>query len=53
VSAAVDLSPRVKIAQSADLSTVMTYLDWDISSSSVPARFPVMSRIVLNPSAHA
>jgi hypothetical protein len=26
VSAAVDLSPRVKIAQSADLSTVMTYL---------------------------
>jgi hypothetical protein len=24
-----------------------------ISSSSVPARFPVMSRIVLNPSAHA
>jgi hypothetical protein len=26
VSAAVDLPPRVKIAQSADLSTVMTYL---------------------------
>jgi hypothetical protein len=26
VSAAVDLSPRVKIAQSADLSAVMTYL---------------------------
>jgi len=25
VSAALDLSPRVKIAQSADLSTVMTY----------------------------
>jgi hypothetical protein len=24
-----------------------------ISSSSVPARFPVMSRIVLKPSAHA